>query len=64
MALITVLVKCHESGKRKRSRFEADDEQQEVTSRNHEVHTEKGDEQQLVELAATHTHELGVGPLD
>ena len=62
MAFIAVLVESHHGGKRKRCAFQTDDEQQEVTGRNHEIHAEKCHKQQFVELSAAHDHQLPVSP--
>ena len=62
MAFITVLIHSHHSSQRKRGAFKADDKQQEVTRRNHEIHTEQRYKQQFVELAAAHNHQLAVCP--
>ena len=62
VALIAVFVEGDHGCEGQRGAFEADDEEQEVTGRYHEVHAEEGDEQKLVELAAAHEHLLTVGP--
>ncbi len=64
MALIAFFVQRHHCGKRKRSALETDDEKQEVTCGNHEIHAEESNQQQLVELAAPHSHGLAVGPFN
>ena len=54
--LAVFLGKGDECSHRQRSGLEPDKEEQEVTGRNHQVHTEEGYQQQFVELAPTHFH--------
>ncbi len=61
---VAVLVESHHCGQRQRSRFQTDHEHQEVTGRNHEIHAEQSHQQQLVELAATDSHHILVGPAE
>ncbi len=64
MAFIAVLVKGDKGAEGERGCFKTDDEHQEVTARNHEIHAEEGQEHKLVEFTATDGHKLRVGPLD
>ena len=64
MAFIAVLVECHESGQRKRCGLKSDEEQQEVTGRYHEVHSEECDQHQFVEFAAANELHFRVGPFE
>ena len=64
MALIAVLVESDECAEGERGCLESDDEHQEVTARNHEVHAEQCEKYQFIELAAAHGGKLRVRPFD
>ena len=51
-----------ERGHRQRSGLESDEEEQEVSRRNHQVHTEEGHQQQLVKLTPTYFYIGSVAP--
>ena len=63
MALVAVLVEGHHGCQGQGGALKADDEEQEVAGRDHEVHAEQGHEQQLVELASAHAALFAVNPL-
>ena len=62
MALIAVLFKCNHSGQRQRSTFKTNDKQEEVTGRNHQIHSEESEQKQSEELSAANHLMLAVGP--
>ncbi len=64
VALVAVFVEGDHCGEGQRGAFKTDNEEKEMTCRNHEVHAEESDKEQLVELATAHEHILAVGPAD
>ena len=49
-------------GERQRRHFETDEEQKEIARRNHQVHTQQGNQREHVELAPAYRHIGGFGP--
>ena len=62
MALIFVLLEGHKGCQRQRGGLESDDEHEEVAGRNHQIHSEERQQNQLVEFAAADAGEFAVGP--
>ena len=62
MALIVTLLEGHHRGQGQRGRLQADDEEKEMTGRDHEIHSEESDEHQLEKLSLAYHHILAVDP--